>query len=162
MRISLIILIFFSVLTAHAKTPDWLKKLRRIKPLQTTEAEVENILGKATKRYSNLGEYEAGDGEFSIYYSEGECMPVMMTSYKVRKGVVIKFDFDPKKKIKFASLGIDVSDWKKEKPGNDMWPPPITYSNPAQGIIYTVNWQGLLSFVEVYPSNNLEKLECSE
>ena len=139
---------------------DWQKQIEKIRPLITTEAEVEKILGKATERFSNIGEYNTKDGRFDVWYSEGKCLPVFNGKYNVEKGVIILYNFRPKKKIKFASLGIDVSGLETVVP-KDMWPPPITYYNPDKGIDYTV-YKGILNFVYVYQSNDLDNLQCSE
>jgi hypothetical protein len=138
---------------------DWQKRIEQIKPLFTTEAEVEKIIGKAIDRYSHIGEYETKDGKFDVFYSEGKCLPILMMKYNVEKGVVIQFNFTPNKKIKFAPLGIDISGWKNY--GTRDMSPPLTYSNLDKGIEYTV-YKGLLTFLQVYPSNNLDYFKCSE
>jgi hypothetical protein len=78
----------------------------------------------------------------------------------VEKGIVIEYDFNPRKKINFLALRIDVSGLPTTITG-DISPPTIAYNNLEKGISYSVNGK-LLNWVEVYPSNSLSYLECSE
>jgi hypothetical protein len=61
------------------------KRIEKIRPVFTTEAEIEKILGKAVDRYSFIGEYETKDGRFTVYYSEGKCLPIRLMKYNIGK-----------------------------------------------------------------------------
>jgi hypothetical protein len=157
---SLILLVLILSHSAFAQKRLWQKQLEEIRLLASTEAEVEKILGKAIERYAEIGKYETKDGRFTFYYSEGKCLPIMLKKYNVEKDVVIQYSFRPNKKIKFASLGIDVSDWNA-RVSKGVAGLLITYSNLDKGIEYHVN-KGILNFILVYPANELDYLKCSK
>jgi hypothetical protein len=136
-----------------------LKKLNRIKLLKSNETDVEAILGKAKKRFAFIGEYENKDGEFDIYYSRGGCPDkTSLWDYNVEKGLVAKIMFTPKKKIRFSSLGIDVSKLPVEySTHND--PPVAIYNDDKSGKSYEV-YKNLLVYVTIEPPESLWHLGC--
>ena len=79
----------------------------------------------------------------------GRCDNTHTGPYKVEKGVVTEFQFDPGIKIVFSSLGIDVSDLPTET-ASDVSPAVITHTDAPRGINYAVR-RNLLTFIEVYP-----------
>jgi len=137
---------------------NWQKQIEKIKPLVTTEAEIEKILGKPVERTDYLGRYETKDGRYRLIYSQGRCMSALMPKYNVEKGVLIELSFKPKKKVKFESLGIDVSGWRTGTV-SDVLPPPIIYYNPGKGIDYGVH-EGILFRVHLYQPIDLDYLKC--
>lgn len=157
-KLTILVIMFFS-LTVLGQN-DLLKKIENIRPLFTTEKEVEKIFGKAVERYSFIGKYETKEGIFTVYYSEGKCSPSWTPKYNVEKGIVIQYNFRPKKKIKFATLKIDISGLETGTV-REMSPSPITYYNPDKGVDYTV-LNGLINFVQVYQPRDLKYLQCSE
>jgi hypothetical protein len=138
----------------------WLEQVKKIRPLVSTEKEIQGILGAPSSMYSDYAEYTTKDGVFTVLYSHGTCDQLRTPYYKVVAGIVISFDFDPRREIVFSTLDIDISKWNNEKTP-DVSPPTITYVNEEKGIELTVH-QGLLNYVEVYPSKSQSNLKCPE
>jgi hypothetical protein len=136
----------------------WFDQVKQIRPLVSTEKEVERVLGIPSTRYSDYAEYETKDGVFTVMYSHGICDQVTTPHYRVGAGIVVDFDFDPRRKMVFSDLRIDVSKWSKEVTP-DVSPPTITYVNKEKGIEFSVH-NGLLNYVEVYPSLGQSDFEC--
>jgi hypothetical protein len=70
-KIFLILIISMFSLNVFAQKNNWRKQIEKIKPLTTSENEVEKILGKAVERYADVAEYETKEGLFSVTYSQG-------------------------------------------------------------------------------------------
>ena len=140
---------------------DWQKRIEQIKPLVTTETEVVKTLGKPANRYGDAGEYQFEDGVLAVIYSEGRCQLQRMLKYNVDKGVVVAMFFSPRKKIKFASLGINIAELEKVRTEKSVDTDAIytTYYDVRNGIYYTVN-KKLLEGVEVHPLGDLNNLQC--
>ena len=142
-----------------AQDNSWLEKLKKIKPLESTEKDVEEFLGKPQKRYADIGEYEIEEGIISINYSEGRCTSASASEFDLDKGTVISFNFTPGKTIRFSSLGLDLTSLSKEV---------ITdvadsqqYYDEEKGISYSVH-RGILNFVEFSGGKDAIASPCSE
>jgi hypothetical protein len=152
-------LVLIFAFAASAQTKEWQKQMKKIKPLITTEAEVETILGKPIVRFKGIGEYETKEGVFSITYSLGRCKSIRTETYNVEEGIVIQYDFRPKKDFKFNSLGIDMTGFKTDDDENDS-SQTIEYYNLDKGITYDKSGD-LLNWIQIYPGNDLDYLQCS-
>jgi hypothetical protein len=157
-RIFLILIISVFGLNVFGQK-DWQKHIEKMRPLVTTESEVETILGKPIERFTGIGEYETNEGVFTVTYSLGKCKSIRTPKYNVGEGVVIQYDFRPKKKFNFDSLKIDMSGFSTEDEIYDS-NQTIEYDNLDKGITYTKSNE-LLNWVQVYPSNDLDYLQCS-
>jgi hypothetical protein len=146
--------------TTFAQKQLLLKQIAEIKPMVTTENEIEKMFGKPVERHSEGGEYKTKYGYFYVVYSRGICIETSVMRYKVEKGVVLSLHFNAKKKIKFAQFGIDVSGWEKEVQ-NDFSPPTFHYFNLDKGISLWVRG-GLLHVIQLYPSKAVDYLKCTE
>lgn len=136
-----------------------LLKLEKIKPLQSTEKDVESILGKSIDRYVDVGEYETKDGLFTVTYSQGRCKSTITPKYNVNEGIVIEFDFRPRQKFTLSSLGINLSNFTEANYSNVS--DSKEYDNAEKGITYYLS-NNYLNYIEVYPREDLSYLECPE
>jgi hypothetical protein len=157
-KIFLMLIILVFGLTVLGQN-EWSKKIEKIKPLKSSEQDVEKILGKPTKRYVDVGEYETKDGFFTVTYSQGRCKSTITPKYDIPEGVVIKFDFSPRKKYILSSLGLNLLDFTVT--GTSDVPGAKEYSNVNKGRNYSF-FKDELNYVEVYPSEDLDYLICSK
>ena len=158
-KIFLILIISIFSLTVCGQK-DWQKQIEKIRPLKTTEAEVEKILGKPEERYGDWRDYKTNGGIITVVYSEGRCKSQRTPKYNIDEGVVVRVDFKPRKKIKFASLEIDVTGLEKKiTEPNDVEVTIITYYDAAKGTYYSVI-RDLLNSVKVYPLDEMDYLQC--
>lgn len=155
----IMLFVLFFALCVSAQKNDWQKQIEKIKPLVSTEAEIEKILGKPIERWGQFGKYKTKYGQYDLIYSQGRCVSVRSGKYNVEKGVLMELNFTPKKKIKFESLKIDVSGLRTETV-SDVLPPPIIYYNRVKGIAYGVQ-EGILFKVDLYVPADLSYLRCS-
>jgi hypothetical protein len=164
--------------TAFAQKRNWQKAIEQIKLLEMTKADVEKLLGKPDEDDIDSVDYEFKDGRLNAVYSQGRCQSRWYPVYNVEKDVVVKLDFNVyefKRKIKFKSLGIDVS--KLENRGTErVWDTSavVTYYYDAKKEIYYSTYhygsakeiyydvdKELLSSVTVYPLSIFDNLKCS-
>jgi hypothetical protein len=145
---------------AHAQNNSWLKTLTKIKPLESTEKDVEEILGRPKDRYSNIGEYKIEDGEVSVIYSEGKCKSNSASEFDVEKGTVTSLDFTPKKIIKFSSLNLDLTNYVKEDSSDVV--DSLDYSSSGTGISFFIRRKDILDFVQFSGDKNTTARQCSE
>src|SRR5690349_3773129 len=98
---SLVVLVFFEQQLYAAV---W----RGIVPLKSTRADVERFLGKPNE----LGLYEVNGEHVTIIYSEGPCIGLYRSLEKanckclVSKDTVLSIYIEPKRALKFSTLGI--------------------------------------------------------
>ncbi len=137
-------------------------------PLQSTEADVERLFGKATRRYANIGKYETKDGILTIEYSIGECGS-RLANYSIPKDTVVYIDFLLKKPVNFKVIKEDLSDFEMEESSDTQ---NETYKNLTTGVEYGVfvrskedmNYEKNPRFlidISVYPPKKYSYLECS-
>lgn len=150
------IVLVFSLTVSGQK--DWLKQMEKIKPLKSTEQDVEKIIGKPTKRYADVGEYETKNGLFTVTYSQGRCKSSITPKYDVLAGIVVKFDFSPRKKYVLSSLKLNLLHFTVTETSDV--PGSKEYINVSKGRNYSF-FKDELNYIEVYPSENLDYLICS-
>lgn len=155
----LILLLLLFILPALAKNV-WLTQIAQIKPLVSTEQDVERILGKPAESYADMAEFETNEGVFTVTYSRGRCDQARMVPYNVDKDIVLGFDFSPKIKILFSSLKININGLRKEIT-DDVDPVTITYFDPGKGISYSVHGKWI-DLIDVYPADSFAYLECQK
>lgn len=154
---AIFIVVTFMNLFVLAQDNLWLKKLEKIKPLESTEKDVENILGKPKDRYENIGEYLIKEGEVSVIYSEGRCIRNSASEFDVEKGTVVSFDFTPKIIIRLSFLKLNLNDYTKEEPSTVL--DTLNYYNSESGINISVR-KGIIKFVEFSGPKNSSVKPC--
>jgi hypothetical protein len=155
----LIFLILILNICSKAQDAGWLINITKIQPLKSTEKDVEQLFGKPTLRYADVGEYLAEEGKLSITYSDGNCKENIDAEYDVEKGTVVEIDFSVRKKTEFKSLNINLAGFKKKYPADIT--NSVSYENKKRGISYEVSY-GLLTFISIIPSKNYDYLKCPQ
>lgn len=108
------------------------KEWRGIRPLKSTRADVEKLLGKP----NNLGRYEFEDERAYIDYSKG-CDRVDDCLCLAPKDTVIDIFVTLESDLKLSDLKIDRTKYHKTR--STHLPGIVTYANDEDGIIYTVD-----------------------
>ena len=157
--ISLVLSAIFLTVSVSAQRNSWLIKFESIKPFQSTEKDVERILGKPKDRYSIIGEYKIIEGIISVVYSEGKCTRNSATDFDVEKGIVTSFDFRPKGIIKFSSLKLDLKSLTKEESSDVV--DGLMYDHLEKGIYYEV-LRDRLGYVQFYGGKDFPVRPCSD
>lgn len=155
--------IFVLLLTAmvNAKDPSWLLKFKEIKPLTTTEKEVESIYGKPVQSFSNIRKYKAKEGVIQVNYSTGKCSQKttkVTDDYDVEKGIAINVWFRIDKQIKFSALRFNLLDFEEDH-ANDI--DGTEYISRTLGISYSKSAKYLNS-IFLFPSTRFKHLQCQK
>ena len=114
------------------------KEWRGIIPLRSTRADVERLFGKPNE----WGRYQFKDERASIEYSSGPCKGVYQALRKdnckclAPKDTVLSIYVEPVQQT-FSALKIDKGKYTRTPIVSG--PPNFSYSNRAEGIIYTVD-----------------------
>jgi len=151
------ILIFLLVNGCFAQEAPWLKQIKRIDPLKSTEKDVAEIFGNPSDRYTNSTSYKISEGEITFTYSEGKCGENKDSDYDVEKGTVIKIYFYTPKNIKFKSLNVNLDGFNKEY-ATDLTN-TFSYENKKRGIRYSISY-GRLVAIFISPSEKHIDLAC--
>ena len=129
--------------------PDWLIKLRKLKVLESTKADVEREFNfpkvidasDDAEREKNGAEYityETKDGVLEVDYSTGTCSELNSSfGYDVVSGTITELSFEPKKTVKATLLNFDYDSFKVEYV-SDM-PGHTTYRSLEEGVEIHIN-----------------------
>jgi hypothetical protein len=148
-----------------AKNPKWLVDSKYIKPLVTTQEDIERLLGGKGTIYNHkddsyfyLAEYENDYGYWGIQYSTGKCSEKKVEGFDVEKGVVLRARFRVEKRFKFSSLKLNIADFEIY-PESDT--SNVFYTNYEEGVSYTKGRRDLLGSIEIFPAKKYHNLACS-
>lgn len=152
-----------------AREPNWLIKLRKLKVLESTKADVEREFNapKVIKSSSNEEReknreeyitYKTTEGTLEVDYSIGYCSELSsLYAYNVSAGTIIEISFKPNKPVKATLLNFDLESFRMERV-SDM-PYLTVYRNSEDGIkISTV--QENVTNIQFSTSATHENLEC--
>jgi len=138
-------------LASSSSVQEW----RGIKPLHSTRADVERLLGPAEKSYQVIYELEAGN--LTIEYSTGRCGGVKQEGWDAPEDTVVSYLFSPKVKQSLADLKLDEKKFKKVT--NSHVSVIDSYIDDEDGILYEVQG-GKVDFVENYPPHKYANFRC--
>lgn len=126
MKYVFLLAVYLFSVTTQTGEPVWMSKLRQIEILKSKREDVERIFDSPliieTVDLSNSGttgwreyvEYKTKDGDLTVYYSIGRCaeLPYKL-GYDVERGIVVKIEFEPRKRIPIEQLNFDYKtfDW---------------------------------------------------
>jgi hypothetical protein len=154
------------VTSSFAQDPKWLVKLKSIRPLLSTQNEVEAVVGKMGKVflskddwYYYLAEYKTKDGLWIVTYSNGKCSESKKEGYNVNKGVVLKVHFILEEYFKFSLLNLDKDKFEKYQESDTS---NVFYSDYSEGISYMKGGSDVLGAINIFPSNKYSELDCSK
>jgi hypothetical protein len=130
--------------------PEWLKTIKKIKPVIDNRQTVRSIFGKPEIAEENIDYFDIKEGRLTVYYSTGKCSPYdFYLGAKVPKDNVIQLSFSVSEDVKFSSLKINLKGFKTEIPEDT--PKLKIYTNRITGIKYEVSFN-TLSLVRIVPS----------
>lgn len=144
-----LLVVFYSCGNAQ----DW----RKVRPLESTRAEVEALLGPEEGAFSAI--YQLKEGSLFIEYSSGPCTPERKGGWNVQKNVVVSLSFSPRRKKQFANLKIDPKKFRKEIDQHVIG--IIYYVNDEDGITYEIQ-DGKIDSIEYGPPRKYNNLYCGE
>jgi hypothetical protein len=164
-----LVLIFTFVYPAYAQEPDWLIKLRKLKVLESTKADVERefdlpkVINSSSneEREKNREEYityKTAEGTLEVDYSIETCSELSsLYAYNVSAGTIIEISFKPNKPVKATLLNFDLESFRMERV-SDM--PDLTiYRNLEDGIKISMV-KGNVTKIRYSPSAKYDYLEC--
>jgi hypothetical protein len=132
-----------------------------IKPLRTTRAEVEKILGAPlpTSKAIDAARYQTDIGRVFVLYSTGPCNVQPSNGWNTPIGTVIRVSVEPTIKPTLASLSLDQNKFQKDQDGEM---PEITYfTNEADGIGIEVDTvEGVVNNFRYFPTSKEAHLRC--
>jgi hypothetical protein len=151
------ILIFLFVSACFAQEAPWLKQIKQIGPLKSTEKDVEKIFGNPSDWYTNRASYKLSEGQITFTYSEGKCGENKDSGYDVEKGTVVEIYFYTPKNIKFKSLNVNLDGFNK-KYATDLTN-TFSYEDKKLGIRYSISYGWLVS-ITMNPAERHAYLAC--
>lgn len=163
-NIYLFISVFALILStsAYAQEPDWYKKLRLIKPLESTSGDVERVFGNIkpkssfTNETGSMASYDISEGRFYVYYAAGQCSSTWKGDYNVDKGKVVEISFYNSKLVKLSNFNLNLGDFIREMENDN---PTLHYRNDELGIDYSTE-RGKVKGVDIFPSSKFNHLKC--
>lgn len=130
-------LIGCALLATSASATSPTKEWRGIKPLRSTRADVERLLGAAPK--GALVVYDLPDEKVSVAYEMRKCedvapagWPDLSPGWNVPENTVVSVNIALKGYVTLASLNIDLSRFKKEGKESDV-PQVLRYRDEKEG-----------------------------
>lgn len=159
------VMVLFSTNIVYLKEPDWLVRIKSIKPLVSTRDDVIKMFGEPSdKDRISYGEhYDFKDRRMEIIYETGLCVTKIedgipkVYGWNVPEWTVIDVSFTPKKRINPKKLNINFDEFKKE----EVWDVPgsFEYLNNELGI-YANIYKGKLETISFYPAKKYDDLYC--
>jgi len=143
-----VMLIVLSCWGVEAK--DW----KGIVPLHSDRADVERLLGAPSGECKCF--YETGSETVKVEYSKAPCVGYP-SGWNVSADKVLTLHVRPNQPAKFSDLQLIES--KFYKAVDDTF--TRYYSSRADGVQYTVSWDGMVQVVSYIPSSNNSALRCS-
>lgn len=120
-------IIIFFCLSLIMANPSQVESWRGIKPLHSTRADVERLLGAPRESTGVASTYYTGDEKVLIFYSTSPCKKGISEGWNVPRDTVISFTVHPNAKLLVARLQLDETKYKRV-------PDPH-----LQGVIYYFN-----------------------
>lgn len=150
-----ILVTLFSVILVRAD--GW----RGIKPLRSTRAEVEQLLGQPnepSKRHSLV--YKTQKEVVIIDYTDDyPCKSGNSNGWRVPRGTVLSITVSMRTLMPLSQLGIE--EWKYKKTPDIHRADVLTYTNEEDGMSVLV-YQGNVQHINFFPSKKDEHLRCHE
>lgn len=167
LRKTLILLLVFLVATnmVFSQEPDWLVKIKTIKPLFSTRDDVIRVFGEPLgKKKPSYGEkYDLEEGRMSVIYEIGPCETKIEDGVEVVYGwnvpewTVIVISFTPNKRINPKKLNINFDNFDSEEIADV--PGAIHYENYKTGVGYTV-YKGKIETISFQAEGKYNHLQC--
>lgn len=129
------------------------KGWKGIVPLHSDRADVERLLGAPTGECKCF--YDTGSETIRVEYSKAPCVGYP-SGWNVSADKVLTLDVRPNKPAKFTDLQLTES--KFYKAADDTF--TRYYSSRADGVEYTVSWDGMVQVVSYVPSSDDFALRC--
>ena len=129
------------------------KGWKGIVPLQSDRADVERLLGAPEGECKCF--YDTGSETIKVEYSKAPCIGYP-SGWNVLADKVLTLDVRPKQPAKFTDLQLRES--KFYKAADDTF--TRYYSSRADGVEYTVSWDGMVKAISYIPSSNDSALRC--
>jgi hypothetical protein len=112
------------------------KEWMGIKPLHSTRATVEKVLGLPTRGDAYVSIYDREKEYVSIEYSSGPCRKDRIGGWNVPHDTVVQISVSPKTKILFSDLNLDPKKYKRlDDPELSN---VVHYVDEEEGIYYSV------------------------
>lgn len=138
----------------HLKAQDW----KGIKPIQSTKDDVERILGAPLEANESRAKYRLEEADIYIVFASSKAIRPCVR--RLPAGTVMLITVTPRKKIKFAELGLNQTDFEISDPSA---PSGIGYqclTNKTSGVVIrTLN--GYIDEIH-YIANEKDSDRCSE
>ncbi len=154
----LIILFFVSSLGTCCKNNEW----HGIKPLHSTRADVERILGKPTPDSiaKDAASYVTRDAKVSVLYSSAGCDVEPNNGWNIPYLTVLEITVYPE-------AGLPLSDLKVAKERFERRPDPdiidrVEYFNDKDGVGFFVNGEGIVESIRYFPKEKDNHLRCKK
>lgn len=129
------------------------KGWKGIVPLHSDRADVEKLLGAPTGECKCF--YDTGSETIRVEYSKAPCVGYP-SGWNVSADKVLTLRVRPNQPVKFTDLQLIES--KFYKAADDTF--TRYYSSRADGVQYTVSWDGMVQAVTYIPSSNDSALRC--
>lgn len=149
----LLLAISFTLVLAHSAQSQTSNAWRNIRPLHSTRADVERLLGPPGGRCRCV--YKAGSETVRIDYSGGPCRG-SLSGWNVPADTVLRLNITPSLEQKFAELGVEVKRYIKIT--DDSF--TEYYGDRNTGIRYTVAPTGDLAGISYFPTASDTRLRC--
>jgi hypothetical protein len=130
--------------------------------LQSTRADVENVLGKPSSGQGYLVTYKLSDGIVDLeYYPFDHCKisDGVQADLNLPEWTVTEIVFRPKRQVSISTLHLNLKRLRKAhlNPGV---PDLVSYLDDREGIEYTVESNGTLNNVRYFPGSRYGRLRC--
>lgn len=146
--------------SVSAQQPDWFKKIRAIKLLEASRADVIKLFGESKDDINDYNpQYQLIEGEMNIEYSRGLCGPDNKIGWNVPEYTVTRIFFFPSIRIKPNSLRLKLTEFRKYEVSDS--PGFFVYESDKLGLYFNVKKDGSISSFEFRPSDKYNNLFCS-
>jgi hypothetical protein len=146
------------VITAFPQANSW----RNIVPLLSTREDVEKLLGAPTpeSKAKDAAIYKTENEKVFVLYSTGSCEVKPSNGWNASRGTVITISVEPNRKVSFADLKLDDSNYEKRPDPEVVY--VTSYINERDGISIDVNTdQGSVISFRYGPRAKDRHLRCS-
>jgi hypothetical protein len=157
----LLLLIFLSVSSGFGQQPAWLKKIKEIELLRSTEQDVVRIFGEPEKSdYPYFRIFNLKEGKLDVQYSMGYCTELKRKGWNVPEFTVTGISLSPKKQVEPEKLGINLSNFEL----TEVFDVPGAFEgrNDELGIELVKTRKGKIESISFYPPSKFDHLYCRE
>lgn len=161
----LTIFIVASINLSFAQIPEWLMKVRSIKPMITSKDTVHRLFGKPN-RVGNTESFDTNFGSITVTFGTGECVS-RLADYNVSENTVESLNVIFLPPIPFRGIEPDLSSFEVEETSDA---PAEVYKSPTKGVIYDLfldsdkgNGRRVSKFLTtmlIFPAVKYHRLEC--